>query len=114
MMTGQDVVNRVRNLIQDTVSGNFRWDDPEMIDWVNDAQQETIRRRPDALSFTTLATTNQINDVALLTETLQIGNPFRSALVDYVTSRALEKDSDDPSNLNRANYYLDRFIKELN
>jgi len=46
--TAQDVIDRVRDLVQDTDAN--RWTDPEMLRWINDGLSATIAINPPAFA----------------------------------------------------------------
>lgn len=48
MATAGDIVTRVRNLLNDEDSGNYRWTDAELLRWLNDAQRAIVSLSPDA------------------------------------------------------------------
>ena len=47
-ITGSNIATRVRHLLQD--SGGIRWDDAELLLYINDAQREIAYLKPDASS----------------------------------------------------------------
>ena len=51
-LTGQNIVDRVRRVIQDTTNGGTRWKDAELLDWVNDAQREIVLVKPNSNAVT--------------------------------------------------------------
>jgi len=59
--TVQDVIDEVRFTIHDTDSGNFRWTDAELIDYVNAASRQIVTIVPEANVVETIETiTNNI------------------------------------------------------
>lgn len=55
-LTAQDVLNRVRVLLVDTDSTNYRWTDAEIFRWIGDAQRVIVGIKPNACnSITTLS-----------------------------------------------------------
>lgn len=55
-MKASDVITRVRNIVNDADSSNYRWTDAEMIDAINDAQGLIAIHRPDAFPVDEVAT----------------------------------------------------------
>ena len=49
-ITGQEIVDRARRILQDTTSGGTRWRDAELLDWINDAQREIVLLKPNSYS----------------------------------------------------------------
>lgn len=49
-ITGQQIVNRARRILQDTTTGGTRWLDSELLDWINDAQREIVLLKPNSYS----------------------------------------------------------------
>lgn len=49
-ITGTEIVNRARRVVQDQTSGGTRWLDAELLDWINDAQREVAIHKPEASS----------------------------------------------------------------
>ncbi len=49
-MIASDVISRVRNLLNDTDSANYRWTTSELLSAINDAQGVIATHRPDASS----------------------------------------------------------------
>lgn len=49
-ITGQQIVDRARRILQDTTSGGTRWLDAELLDWINDAQREIVLLKPNSFS----------------------------------------------------------------
>ena len=62
-ITGQQIVDRARRILQDTTSGGTRWLDAEMLDWINDAQREIVLLKPNSFS--------SVEDLALVAGTKQ-------------------------------------------
>lgn len=52
-ITGTNIVDRARRVLQDQASGGTRWLDAEMLDWLNDSQREIVILKPEASSVVT-------------------------------------------------------------
>lgn len=46
MTTAQAIIDKVEILLQDT--SNDRWSEPDLLVWLNDAQREVVKEKPDA------------------------------------------------------------------
>lgn len=62
-ITGTEVADRARRILQDTTSGGTRWLDDELLDWLNDAQREVVLLKPNAFS--------SVEDISLVLGTKQ-------------------------------------------
>ena len=49
-ITGQQIVDKARKILQDTTAGGTRWLDSELLGWINDAQREVVLLKPNAFS----------------------------------------------------------------
>jgi len=49
-ITGQQIVDKARRILQDTTSGGTRWLDNELLGWINDSQREIVLLKPNAYS----------------------------------------------------------------
>lgn len=109
-MTASDVITAARRVLADEGSP-YRWDNTRLTQYVNDALREAVRRRPDLLLKTdhTLQTVADKN----IGETLILGEYWRQALAFFVASRALQEDSADKVNLDRAEQYYANFLRSL-
>lgn len=57
MATAQDIINRVRHLINDEASAfvsGLRWSDTEMLEWITDGEREIVQLKPEANTVTAL------------------------------------------------------------
>lgn len=106
--TGQDVVDRVREDLSDTLP-DFRWTDPVLLRWVNDIRRLVREKRPEA-TFTDDEIVTEINDLTLITQPLLLAEDFFNAMVHGVTYRALMKDGEDSPNAALAETHWKHFI----
>ena len=79
-LTGTNLADRARRVLQDTTSGGTRWLDAELLDWINDAQREIVLAKPDANST--------ISDETLVEGTLQTLPTGGLYLLDVVRNTA--------------------------
>lgn len=49
-ITGTEIADRARRVLQDTASGGTRWLDAEILDWINEAQRAIVLVKPNAKS----------------------------------------------------------------
>lgn len=47
-MLAVDLINRVSRILNDEEDGARRWDQSELLEWLNDGQREVVLHRPDA------------------------------------------------------------------
>jgi hypothetical protein len=47
-ITGTNIADRARRVLQDQAAGGTRWLDAELLDWINDAQREVVVAKPEA------------------------------------------------------------------
>lgn len=55
MATAQEVIDRARDLINDTASAfaaGLRWNTAELLEWISDAQREVTKLQPEAHTIT--------------------------------------------------------------
>jgi hypothetical protein len=110
-MTVQNVIDRIRPLISDTVA-TYRWSDDDLIQKINDALEELWHIRPVAFYISTIVTT-RFTDVSAVGGTMPVGNDYRQALAYYVCYLCYMEDGDDSANGALAMKYFDLFEKEL-
>ncbi len=119
-MTASDVINPARRLLNDETE-TYRWPNSTLCDdYLNEGRRRIWARRPDIRlgSDQTLATFSDLectgeSSETLPTDEMTLSLEWRDALIDFVLSRALEEDSEDTMNLNRAKLHRDRFEKRL-
>jgi len=109
-MTGEDVETRVRTLLK--AGSEVRWDDAEMLLWVNDGVVEIVRRRPDS-QYTSSINNSAVIDTTALDQELPLLQYYRATMANYVLHRCYQKDSEYTNGRDMAAYWWDTFIKEL-
>jgi len=109
-MTTTEVITAARRILADTGTP-YEWSNDSLLQYVNDGVRESVRRRPDLLLSTdhTLATVADKN----LGEAVALGYYWRQALAFFVASRALQEDSADKVNLDRAEQYYGNYLRSL-
>lgn len=112
-MTAHDVITVVRELLKDNFVGSYRWSDNEMMVKLTEASVELSRRRSDALFTDTVPTTMDIVPVTTLRQKLQINDFYREALAFYVCARCLDRDVDDTTNAQLAEYFRKNFYRTV-
>lgn len=96
-ITGTQIANRARRVLQDTTPGGTRWLDAELLDWINDAQREAVNLKPSAYSEVTDRTL-----VAGTKQTLPTGGICLLSIVRNVGGKAVRRvdrnilDSENP------------------
>ena len=107
-MTAQDVIDRPRQILQDTSEINQRFLPSEIFSYINDAQQALEQKRPDLL----LATDNTLEalpDVTAGASTIPFPNAFREALAEYVAACGFAREHPDTYNLAASQMHRQRF-----
>lgn len=96
-ITGDQIADRARRILQDTTSGGTRWLDNELLDWINDAQREIVLLKPNAHS-----TVQDISLIAGTKQELPSGGLFLLSVVRNTGGRAVRRvdrdilDSENP------------------
>lgn len=49
-ITGAELIDKARRILQDTTTGGTRWLDAELLGWINDAQREIVLIKPNSNS----------------------------------------------------------------
>lgn len=95
-MRASDVIIRARDMIGDP-EVPYRWSDQVLLDWLYDAEIELQSIRPDStmVSSMTPATITRKNTTSL---NISTADKFLPCLVDYISYRALGRDSEHANN----------------
>jgi hypothetical protein len=106
-MRASDVILRARDMIGDP-EVPYRWSDQVLLDWLFDAEVELQSIRPDSTMISSVvpATITRKNTLA---QTLNTADKFLSCLVDYVSYRALARDSEHANNERLSSQYYQSF-----
>lgn len=92
MATASVVIDRARRLAED-IGPHYRWLPVEIIAWINEAQSEIARRRPDLLilSDSQPLPVEMPDEVVDGTSTMGVSDAAVAGVVDYVLSRMFGK-----------------------
>lgn len=109
-MTAQNVIDDARRHLAD--SAGTRWTDATLLICLSNALFEVEDLRPDLTlvdgdSLVTVATVTAVGD------TLPFGSETRGALAYLTAANALSEDSDDRTNMERADQYRNTAVKLL-
>jgi len=119
-MKAADVINRVREVLSDEDSTNYRWTNLVLCDyWLNEGMRKIWEKRPDARfddngnvnKFAKVAVTGASQD--LPEDTLVLGDDWLEALMDFVLYRAFSEDDADEYNAARAAEHRANYQEEL-
>ena len=110
-MIAQDVIDRIRPLINDTVA-QYRWSDDDLIDKLNDGLEELWKTRPVAFYESAIVLTH-FTDLTAVGDTMPVGNSYRQALAFFVAFLAYSEDRDDLANAQNAQKFFDLYQREL-
>ena len=84
--TSTSVHERVRRQLED-IGPSYKWRDSEIYLYISDGRDEVARRRPDALTGTSVA----VSDLTAITtsgQSLEVDDMFIAPIVDYACYRA--------------------------
>ena len=109
-MTGTDVITNRARLLMDDESKN-KWDDDDLMRYLNDGVLKITTDRPEAL-LTSRQVSGTTTEVTSLGDTVSIGDRYREPLAHYVASRALAEEAQDKRDLARANSLYNIFLKQ--
>lgn len=84
-LTGTNITDRARRVLQDSASGGTRWLDAEVLDWINDAQREIVLLKPNAKSTTSDETMVEGSKQTIPTGGIQLLNVVRNVDGDAIT-----------------------------
>ena len=107
MTVTEFITNRVRRIIGDSVV-SYRWDDTQLLAWVNEGREQLYAMRPEAFYVSEIVTAYPGDLVAV--NTIDITESFRSVLVNYVAYRTQVEDSEDTETRTAAENSLKKFI----
>jgi hypothetical protein len=103
-----DVLSRVRYLLNDVITGAYRWSDAELILYMTDASKEVGRRRPEALASYSAGGTALTAPSAVTA----INDLYMDAVVNYTCWRACSKDAED-GNANLAGTFFQAYQQAM-
>lgn len=108
MIFSKDIIPRVRDLLSDTadVTGEYRWGDPDLLQWGNEGLKDMFRRRPDAFYLDDgEIITDPPDSLDRVEKGVPIREEFAPALIDYILYRCYLRDGEDPENQSLAGTY---------
>lgn len=103
-MLASDVITSVRRILNDENAGAYRWPTPTLLRYLSEAQFKIYRWRPDLF----LDSSSEIVEPSNITSagtTISLAERWREAIANIVAGKALQEDSDDTINQNRARYF---------
>lgn len=108
-MTGQEIVNRVRAMIDDDgATETQRFKDAEAVMWVNDGVAAIFAGRTDA-QYAADGTLITVTEIGALNGTVSLLQAWREALAHYVAARAFQRRSGEADNVNRMTMHKTAF-----
>ena len=111
-MTAQDIITAVRTDILNDGTAPYRWSDAFLLAKLSDAQRELFRRRPD-VGIGIATVTLSPDTLTAVSDVMEVGDEWRSALMDYVAFKAFEMDAEHAENIKRAQHHLQLFAAQL-
>lgn len=114
LVTIEDYITEVRDLLQDTVDSPYRYDNAALIRALNNGLLEIRRIRPDLMInyFDEGEIPQFETDDSELEEDVPLDQMYRSALVYYIAGRAQLRDEENTQDA-RAAMFLNKFVNQL-
>ena len=100
-MTGQNVVDRVREILNDQDEASRDWEDSDLLRWVNDGVKAICGLRNDAL-LASDGTLTTVTELTALSGTISIPDKFRVPLTWYIVWMAFASEAGDKRDAARA------------
>ena len=105
-MTVQEVINRARKRLQDTNDQSYRWDDTELILYIDDGHSMMLRERPeihkDYENSGAMVAPRPITVLNDLANVIDIQDRHANALASFIEAQALRNDTLDAQNAQRS------------
>jgi len=111
-MTAGDVIDVIRQNLNDQDQNNYRWDDSTLQGYLDDAQRRLADMRPD-LFLKSDGTMSSPSKITSNGTTLKVAEDSRQALAALTCASALVEDSDDLANQQRAQDFLGQALRIL-
>lgn len=114
LVTVSSIIDKVRDILKDSTSGSYRWEDAILWDFLEDAQREVLRLAPYAYVNATGTQVQPAESPSVIiagTNNLCVHSAFSSALIDYVLSQAYSKDADEGNHDLAAKYESSFYAK---
>jgi len=109
-MTAGQVLTEVRRLLSDV--GSSRWSDPVLLRYLSNAVRFVAGMRADLL-LQEDGTITEVSELNYGADEIGLPEDVRGILADLTASSALQEDSDDRVNMERAAAYEDRAVARL-
>lgn len=111
-ITANDVVTLAREFLNDMEPDSYRFETSTLVRYVESAQREAVRLRPDLLLQADQSVAS-ITDPTSVGSNLTVPEEFREALAAQVASMALRGDDPDTVNEMRARLFRRDFLLGL-
>jgi len=105
-MTGTDIMEAAWQLLQDEDDPHLFYPGQKMVKWINEAVEQIRQQRPDCLVDSAGVVLRTITPITDLANTLSLDNRWKTAVVDWVVSRALQTDAEDEGDREQAALHL--------
>jgi hypothetical protein len=93
-------------LLQDEDDPHQFYPGQKMLKWINEAVEQIRQQRPDSLVDAAGVTLRTITPITDLSDTLSLDNRWKTAVIDWVVSRALQTDAEDEGDRKQAALHL--------
>jgi len=102
LITAQNVIDAARRKLSDVLDGSAgqRWEDDDLLIYLNQAMQELASRRSDLLLAADM-TLNELEEITDATDDLVFESLWREPLATLIAAYALEEDGSDQENAAR-------------
>lgn len=106
-----DLVNRCRVLLSDR-DAPYRWEDGELLVWLNEARLKLWQFRPDAF-YVNKIVTREPAKITSGTASVDVLGPYETFIVNYIVARAMGQDAEHAANMATSQYYTGMAASDL-
>jgi len=111
------IIARLRRQLRDVISDHYLFTDSELINYIDAAQRDIFRRRPEAAVLSTATTVSPIFNLTVLSSTgdnIGINDNFIEAIVYYCLKKACEASNVGKPDVGLINYFNQMYEQSIN
>lgn len=112
-MTGTDVMESCWHLLQDKEDPHVLYPGQEQVKWINEAVVQITQERPDSLIATGGLSIRTITPIVDLDSTLSLTDRWKTAVIEWVLSRAFQTDAEDEGDKKQADRHSKLFNEAI-
>lgn len=101
------ILTKTRDLISDS-EVPYRWDDPTMIFWLNEAQASMFEAHPE-FYYVDSVVVDPPSEVTATVDEVSVTQTGQKLLINYVAYRCLSRDNEDPETMKAAGTFLELY-----